>query len=254
MARTVAEVMNPELVSAREDTDPSSLRHLILAMGITSVPVLDEDHRPVGELSLRDLVDPVDDPPNISRPVAVIQASASLEMAGEALAKTESHHLVVVDAAGKAIGMVSAVDLLRGLLGIPARRPAPFPHFDGELGVSWTDYAVLGLENLDEAPEGPGVIVLVRGGRGLVEMPVWAEASLRVRTRLEELLSIPQDDTPALAAMLARGGLRFRAASVPDATRRDRVVDALRERLGHAPLPAGVSVPTAPAPAQVAPR
>jgi CBS domain-containing protein len=52
MARTVAEVMNPELVSAREDTDPSSLRHLILAMGITGVPVLDEDHRPVGELAL----------------------------------------------------------------------------------------------------------------------------------------------------------------------------------------------------------
>ncbi len=237
MARTVAEVMNRELVSARLDTDPRSLRHLILAMGITGVPVLDEDHRPLGELALRDLVDPVEESPPVSRPAAVIPASASLESAGEALARTESHHLVVVDPAGKAIGMVSAVDVLRGLLGIPARHPAGFPHFDGELGVSWTDDTVLALENLDEAPEGAGVIVLVRGGRGLVETPVWAEASLRVRTRLEELLSIPQDDAPALAAILARGGLRFRSASVPDAARRERVVATLRERLGHAPLP-----------------
>jgi CBS domain-containing protein len=253
MARTVAEVMNPELVSAREDTDPRSLRHLILAMGITAVPVLDENHRPVGELSLRDLVDPAQNPPPISRPAGVIRASATLEMAGEALARTESHHLVVVDQAGKAIGMVSAVDVLRGLLGIPARHPAGFPHFDSELGVSWTDDAVLALENLGEAPEGAGVIVLVRGGRGLLETPVWAEASLRVRTRLEELLSIPQEDTPALAAMLARGGLRFRTASVIDGARRERVVGALRERLGHAPLPAGVSVPGAPL-ASVPPR
>jgi CBS domain-containing protein len=247
MARTVAEVMNPELVSARADTDPSSLRHLILAMGITGVPVLDEDHRPIGELSLRDLVDPPEEPPPISRPTASIPASASLEMAGEALAKTESHHLVVVDSTGRAIGMVSAMDVLRGLLGIPTRHPAAFPHFDGELGVSWTDDTVLTLENLDEAPEGAGVIVLVRGGRGLVETPVWAEASLRVRTRLEELLSIPQDDMPALAAMLARGRLRFRAASVPDAARRERIVVTLRERFGHAPLPAAVSVSAAPA-------
>lgn len=238
MARTVAEVMNRELVSARQDTDPSSLRHLILAMGITGVPVLDEDHRPVGELALRDLVDPVEDPPPMSRPAAVIDASASLESAGEALARTESHHLVVVDRAGKAIGMVSAVDVLRGLLGIPARHPAGFPHFDSELGVSWTDDTLLALENLDEAPEGPGVIVLVRGGRGLIETPVWAEGSLRVRTRLEELLSIPQDDAPALGAILARGGLRFRVASVPAEARRDRIVATLRERLEHAPLPA----------------
>lgn len=238
MARTVAEVMNRELVSARQDTDPSSLRHLILAMGITGVPVLDEDHRPVGELALRDLVDPVEDPPPMSRPAAVIDASASLESAGEVLARTESHHLVVVDRAGKAIGMVSAVDVLRGLLGIPARHPAGFPHFDSELGVSWTDDTLLALENLDEAPEGPGVIVLVRGGRGLIETPVWAEGSLRVRTRLEELLSIPQDDAPALGAILARGGLRFRVASVPAEARRDRIVATLRERLEHAPLPA----------------
>jgi CBS domain-containing protein len=167
----------------------------------------------------------------------VIDASASLESAGEALTKTESHHLVVVDSAGKAVGMVSAVDVLRGLLGIPARHPAGFPHFDGELGVSWTDDTVLAPGNLDEAPEGPGVIVLVRGGRGIVETPVWAEASLHVRTRLEELLSIPQDDAPALAAILARGSLRFRAASVPDAARRERIVGTLRERLRHAPLP-----------------
>lgn len=237
MARTVAEVMNREMVSAREDTSPASIRDLVLAMGITAVPVLDGDGRPVGVLSLRDLVSANGEPPRMSRPAAVVKATASLELAGETLARTDYHHLVVVDDDGRAIGMVSAVDLLRGLLGVPARHTAAFPHLDRELGVSWTDDDLLASDHLDAAPEGAGVIVLLRGGRGAAETPVWVESCRRVRTRLEELLSIPQDDMPALAAILAHGHLRFRAAAVVDAALRDRVLGLLHERVDHAPLP-----------------
>ncbi len=237
MARTVAEVMNHEVVSVREDTSPASVRDAVLAMGITAVPVLDGDGRPVGVLSLRDLVFSENAPPRISRPAAVVKGTASLEAAGETLARTDYHHLVVVDDGGKAIGMVSAVDLLRGLLGVPARHPAAFPHVDRDLNVSWTDDDVLDPEHLSCAPEGAGVIVLSRGGRGATEGPVWVEACVRVHTRLEELLSIPQSDTPALAAVLKHGHLRFRAAAVADAAHRDRVVASLHERIDHAPLP-----------------
>ncbi len=237
MARKVAEVMNREMVSAREDTSAASIRDLVLAMGITAVPVLDGDGRPVGVLSLRDLVASGNELPRPSGPVAVVKATESLEAAGETLARTDYHHLVVVDDSGRAIGMVSAVDLLRGLLGVPARHPAAFPHLDRELNVSWTDDDLLDADHLGAAAEGAGVIVLLRGGRGVAETPVWVESCARVRMRLEELLNIPQDDTPALAAVLQHGHLRFRAAAVADPARRDRVVAVLHERIDHQALP-----------------
>jgi hypothetical protein len=133
--------------------------------------------------------------------------------------------------------MLSALDVLRGLFGVPARRPAAFPHLDKEFGVSWSDDELLEADRLGKAPEGPGVIVLVRGGRRAWEVPVWVEACERVRTRLDELLSIPQSDSPALAALLSHGDLRFRAASVPDAAKRARIVEVLSERFRHQPLP-----------------
>ena len=237
MARTVAEVMNREIASAREDTSPASIRDLVLAMGITAVPVLDGDGRPTGMLSLRDIVASGGSPPPAPRPAVVVMATASLEAAGEILARTDYHHLAVVDDRGRAIGMVSAADLLRGLLGIPARHPAAFPHLDRELNVTWTDDELLEQDRLSAAPEGAGVIVLLHGGRGVAEVPVWVESCARVHTRLEELLFIPQADTPALAAILKQGHLRFRAAAVVDPARRDRVLATLRERIDHAPLP-----------------
>lgn len=239
MARIVSEVMNRELIAAGASADVDALRDLIIAMGITAVPVLDRERRPVGVLSLRDVLtsSPKANPP-VSGPAATVSEHASLEEAGKALAQTDYHHLVVVDAAGRAVGMLSALDVLRGLLGVPARHPAAFPHFDKQLGVSWSDDVLLAGDRIGSAPEGAGVIVLVRGGRGATEAPVWAEGCERIRTRLEELLSIPQGDTPALAALLSHGKLRYRTASVPDAARRTRITETLRERIGHLPLPA----------------
>lgn len=241
MARQVAEVMNRELVSVREGTSAASVQDVVLAMGITAVPVLDDDGRPVGVLSLRDVVSSGSDLPEVSRPAAVVKATSSLESAGQTLVRTDFHHLVVVDDSGKAIGMVSAVDLLRGMLGVPARHPAGFPHLDRELNVSWTDDELLDGDRLSAAPEGPGVIVLLRGGRGATEAPVWVESCARVRTRLEELLNIPQSDTPVLAAILQHRDLRFRAAAVAALAQRERVVALLHERIDHAPLPQQVS-------------
>jgi len=241
MARIVSEVMNRELVVAQPGTPSEALRDLVLAMGITAVPVVDRDRRPVGILSLRDLVDSRAANPQASRPVATVPEEATIEEAGAVLAETDFHHLVVVDRDGRAVGMLSAVDLLRGLLGVPARHPATFPHLDPDLGVAWTDDERLATDRLSGAPEGAGVLVLVRGGRGVRDVPVWAEAAERVRTRLEELLSIPQSEDAALAALLAHGGLRWRAAPVPDPARRARVVELLREGIRHQRLPVGIA-------------
>jgi CBS-domain-containing membrane protein len=45
------------------------------------------------------------------------------------LAEHGTHQLVVVDDNGRAIGMVSAVDFVRGLLGVPAEHPHTFDRF-----------------------------------------------------------------------------------------------------------------------------
>ncbi len=240
MARFVSEVMNRELVFAHEGSDARAVRELVLAMGITAVPVLDRERRPVGVLSLRDMLDPAPDTTRMTRPAATVPEGTTLEDAGQVLARGDFHHLVVVDADGHAVGMLSTLDVLRGLLGVPARHPATFPHLDPALGVSWTDDEVLAADRLSSAPEGPGVIALVRGGRHVREVPVWVEAAERIHTRLEELLSIPQGESPALAALLAHRDVRYRAAAVPDRAKRARIVEMLRERIGHQPLPPSV--------------
>lgn len=240
MARLVSEVMNPELVAAPEGMSIDIVRDLVLALGITAVPILDSERHPRGVLSLRDMLDGGSVRAASARPPVTVRDTDTVDDAAVALARTDLHHMVVIDAEGRAVGMVSAVDLLRGLTGVPARHPAGFPHLDPQLRVSWTDDESLDLDRLGLAPEGAGVLVLVRGGKGRREQPVWAEGCERVRTRLEELLTIPQTDEPSLAALLEQRGLRYRAASVPNESRRAAVVRALRERLEHLPLPASV--------------
>jgi ribosomal protein L30/L7E len=234
MARIVAEIMNRELFSVRPDDRAEVVLDAILAYGITAVPVLDDERRPLGVVSLRDLVDPERRSP-ISSPAATVLQSASVEEAARALGVTSFHHLVVVDEEGRAVGMVSAVDLVRGLVGLPARHPAAFPHWDEELRVSWSDDTPLDVEHIARAPREPGVFVLVSGGVGQFETDVWAEGTNGVRGRLLELLGSPQE--PALGAVLAHGALRYRTAIVLDSVKREAMVTRIRDRTGHLPAP-----------------
>ena len=135
MARTVAEVMNRELLYLAEGARTELAREPILSFGITAVPVLDEEGRPVAMVSLRDLLGSAPAPKG-GGPVVSVQSTATLEEAAATLASTDFHHLVVVDARGRAVGMVSSVDLLRGLLGLPMRHPAAFPAFGRRTGAA----------------------------------------------------------------------------------------------------------------------
>ena len=127
MALRVGEIMNGELFSVgREDAVDMALRAILL-LGITGVPVLDDNGKPLGLVSLRDLV--ADKPgttvgERMTQPPATVTADARIAAAARILARTRYHRLVVVDSAGRAIGMVSAVDMVRGLLGLPAEHPA----------------------------------------------------------------------------------------------------------------------------------
>jgi len=237
MARTVREIMNREVFAVRPEEKIDPTLDAILELGITAVPVLDAERRPVGVVSLRDVVSKDRHARRMTTPAATVSEGATIPEAGRALAAANVHHLVVVDAAGRATGMVSAVDIVRGLLGIPARHPATFPHRDERFGISWSDDRELGGETAVEVPDAPGVLVLSEGGAGRSESIVWAEASTNLRARVDEMLTVPQTDTPLLARILAAKNLRLRCAVVPDPDRRDRVAAELREALSHLPLP-----------------
>jgi CBS domain-containing protein len=152
----------------------------------------------------------------MTRPAAVVHEEAAIASAGRLLAETGYHRLVVVDHHGRAVGVVSALDVVRGLLGVPVVHPASFPHLDPRTGLVWTDDQPLVVDRLEAAPDGPGLIVLIHGGAGVPERVVWAESARNVYARLTDMLSTPQADHPALAFWLNRGPLRFRTAALSE--------------------------------------
>jgi CBS domain-containing protein len=227
MAIIVREIMNGELYALGGEETVGEAASAIVALEITAVPVLDAEQRPKGMVTLRDLLDAPPDglaADSASSTVQTVDGEETIANAALTMARTGEQRLVVVDGAGRAIGVVSALDVVRGLVGVPARHPRAFPHFDAAAGVSWTDDAPLELAQLDDAPNGPGVLALVYGRAGVAERVTWAESCANVRARLHALLQAPPLEAPALRCALAEGHLRFRAASIPDAAERERVL------------------------------
>jgi CBS domain-containing protein len=240
MARSVHEIMNPELVSIRVDSRADETLDTILQFGITAVPVLDAEGRPIGVSSLRDLVRHGPKKAPMTTPATTIAMSASVAAAAETMATTNRHHLVVVGSDGKAVGMVSTLDVLRALLGRPTKHPAAFSRHDAELDTSWSNDEPLDPSvALPAVPEEPGVLLLVRGGVDCDEVPVWAEATANLRSRVRELVAGRAVAAPALAEILRGGSLRFRYSVVADEGRRATILERVRDRLVHQPPPGG---------------
>lgn len=171
----------------------------------------------------------------MTRPADCVSIGSTIEAAAERMARGDRHHLVVVDSAGAAVGMLSTLDLLRALVDAPARHPAPFPHRDPLTGISWTDDWPLDPESCKRAPDGPGVLLLVASHRAEREEVYWVEALTDVRAGLLAYASEPMHQAPALAPVLALRGLRFRAARIEDPTARDALAARLQSNLDHRP-------------------
>jgi CBS domain-containing protein len=116
---TVSDFMSRDLLYIGEGVRLDLAKSHILDFGVTAVPVLDEEHHPIGVVSLRDLVRG-EGRPRMSSPARCVPADASLDHAARILAEDNLHHLVVVDGTGRAVGMLSALDILRALVGLPA--------------------------------------------------------------------------------------------------------------------------------------
>lgn len=232
MAVLVEEIMTREVFSLLPSESVESALSYILALGITGAPVIDDKGELIGVVSMRDLLqdrhgDTVGE--RMSTPVVVVSARAPITEAGKLIGETGYHRLVVMGAGGLPIGVVSSVDVVRGLLGLPAVHPATSPHYDPETGVSWSDDRDLQFERVEAAPEGSGVFLLVRGGAGVEETIVWAEATNNVRRRLIDILAIPEQQSAELRRVLALRKLRFRTASVDDPSQRERLVAPLMQ-------------------------
>lgn len=128
---TVRQCMNHELVYLRAGEREQLALRPILEFGISAVPVLDDDHRPVGVIALRDLVDGKHFPPSATSPALTVRIDEPLESAARAMAEANVHHLVVVDSAGVAAGMISSLDVVRGVLGMEAKHPKAITSFNG---------------------------------------------------------------------------------------------------------------------------
>jgi CBS domain-containing protein len=240
MARTVADIMNKELLALRHDLPAREALELLRSFGVGAAPILDENRMPEGVVSLRDRLETdrcVHDV--MTRPVACVSVSSTIEAAAEQMARGDRHHLVVVDGTGAAVGVLSTLDLLRALLDLPARHPAAFPHWDPSTRISWTDDHPLETESSRDAPDAPGVLLLVTSRRGEPDAIVWVEAAANVRVRVLACASRPTQQEPALTRVLALSGLRFRACHVEDPATREAIVRDLRSNLDHVPPPGG---------------
>lgn len=139
MARTVGDIMNPHVLHVSESDPCDVIRAKLLRFGVSGAPVLDQSYRPVGFVSLRDLagariadIDELDDGDDngttvrATRPVVTTREDEPVESAARALAEADLRHFVVIDDAGLAVGVVSALDFVRALTGLPSLHPSRF--------------------------------------------------------------------------------------------------------------------------------
>jgi CBS domain-containing protein len=232
MAAKVEEIMNHELLALRASDDVDQALGYLLSMGVSGAPVVDSDGLPIGVVSLRDLLgkkpgSQVSD--RMTSPAVVIPRTASIEAAAQSLSEHGIHRLIVIDEQGMAVGVVSTLDCMRGLCGIPASHPLTFPHYDRLSGLTWTDDLVFSREKVELAPSGPGILVLRVGGAGRYETDVWIEPASDLKARLRDMLVRPQEDR-RLSQLLERYGkyLRFRACAIPDPARRYAALQHLK--------------------------
>jgi CBS domain-containing protein len=220
MAVRVSEIMNHELLSVGTGDAAGDVLALLLAYGISAAPVLDDARRPVGFVALRDLARAAGGSHVLSvmsAPADTVPMDATIADAAALMIARSRHHLVTVDGAGRAVGFIGTLDVLRGLLGQPVPHPSSFAHHDAQSGFAWTDEARLTFEHVDAAPASAGVFELVEAAAGQPNRVVWQEGTHDLRRRLRDMLTRPADAPPHLVAAVIGGQLWFRCAPIPRA-------------------------------------
>ena len=136
---SVCTIMTAPVVSVEEDASIENVQWLLLERGIGAVPVVDRHRKPIGILAKTDLLRDRDEPTLSARPherapdegssvramtglcardvmtpiVHAVFERMSIAGAASVMAQNHVHHVVVVDAAGAVVGIVSTLDIAR---------------------------------------------------------------------------------------------------------------------------------------------
>lgn len=236
MPTTAAEIMNRDFLYASQGDSLSELMHEMAARRVCSTFVLDIDGRPVGVATLLD-VESCHDVEELAersaRPALTLPQSTPIPTAARQLAARRAESLMLVNDAGVAVGALSALDLLcalveEGGLSEDGAREGQEPPRLTQPDAAWSPAELLELSAAHRAPDAPGVILLSPGSSAGERRAPWAESSVNIRERLDEMLRAPQAD-PALEALLDvyPRDLRFRCLVVHDPERRERLARGL---------------------------
>lgn len=231
MVSTVRDVMNQDLFATRAAEPAAQALEYLMLLGIHAAPVVDDDGRPVGMLSISDLVgslEGVTAGDRMTTPPLTVGREDPVDEAANRLADTGYHHLAVVDGAGRAVGFLSAIDVIRAQLGRRILHPNLFPYGSGGPEVEWSDRAWLDDQGVADVPAEPGMLVLLAEGPDGLDTVVWAETAPDLQARLRQL----RDEPPArLFWYLEGGALRFRTAPIPSRVGRRKAFGSIVRQL-----------------------
>lgn len=233
MTRCARELMNPELFQATADASAGDVLSRLVDLEISSCPVVREDGRLLGVVSLGALsladretaVSALASPPGMT-----VREDASVREIAELMADTSSHHVVVVTPVGYVVGIVSTIDVIRELCDIAPRWPDPYPHRDAQFDIAWTRDRPLDYARVHSAPSGAGLFSLICTG----DRVIWTEFAESIRERLVEILAEPTIVNSAVCSALSDGDLHFRAAPLGDRAKGSHIVDTLQRLSGYA--------------------
>jgi hypothetical protein len=212
MHKKVNDVMNQNLFATRLGETADHALDYLMMLGIHAAPVVDDAYKPVGMISISDLVCDLQGfevQSKMTSPAVVVDQFMPLSEAIECFADSGYHHLPVVDAGGKAVGFLSIIDVVRAQLGHDLDHPRTSPHSRAEPTIEWSEKAWLTKNGIDAAPDEGGMLVLVARAPDGPEMVVWAEAADNLR---ERLTALRDDPPPRLFWYLEGGALNYRTA------------------------------------------
>jgi len=226
--KTAAEVMNRTFFHASPSDSIGVLLHEMAERGLGSVPVLDSMHKPLGVAitaeieGCYDLQEVIE---RLHRKAVCVDQHTPLDVAARALVRHPSSCLVLVDGGGAAVGTLSALELLAGVLG--TEEPSASDHAHGR-DPDWEHADILELGAAHRAPEAAGIILLSPGFDENHRRRVWAESTINMRERLDQMLREPQDEE-SLEALLEEypRAVRFRCLAVEDEAQRETLADVL---------------------------
>jgi CBS domain-containing protein len=249
--QNAAEIMNRKFYYASQAESIGTILQEMSERGLGSVPVLDLGGRPLGIATMAQVercydVEELTD--RLAHPAVCVHQNTPAEIAARTLALHRADMLLLVDDHGVAVGCLTALDLLRVVLGFSCSR--------GEAGPSpdegWETAELLELSAVHRAPEAPGMVLLSSGPDKDKRRIVWAEAADNMRERLDEMLRNPQENSrlEALLNVYPRT-LRFQCLTVHDEAQRKQLAGSLSRAGDDATLGASqastASVPAPPA-------